>query len=35
MSLEEHLRGGALPFPQKVTSDMVAELRYRRRQASS
>ncbi len=33
--LEAHLRAGALPFPQKVTADLVAELRHRRRQASS
>ncbi|HUP68815.1 MAG TPA: HipA domain-containing protein [Acidimicrobiales bacterium] len=31
--LEEEIRAGALPFPQKVTADLLAELRYRRRQA--
>jgi len=31
--LEAELRAGALPFPQKVTADLVAQLRYRRRQA--
>jgi serine/threonine-protein kinase HipA len=33
--LESRLREGALPFPQKVVADLVAELRYRRREASS
>jgi serine/threonine-protein kinase HipA len=33
--LETRLRQGALPFAQKVIADLVAELRYRRRQASS
>lgn len=33
--LEDRLRDGALPFSQKVTTDLVAELRYRRRQASA
>lgn len=31
--LEEEIRGAALPFPQKVRADLVAELWYRRRQA--
>lgn len=31
--LDDRIRGGALPFPQKVTADLVAELRYRRRLA--
>jgi serine/threonine-protein kinase HipA len=33
--LEEQLRAGALPYPQKVTADLVSELRHRRRQATS
>ena len=33
-SLEGQLQGGALPFPQRVVADMVAELRHRRRQAA-
>jgi serine/threonine-protein kinase HipA len=33
-AVEEELREGALPFPQEVTADMVAELRYRRRLVS-
>jgi serine/threonine-protein kinase HipA len=33
-NLETLLREGALPFDQKVTADCIAELRYRRRQAS-
>jgi serine/threonine-protein kinase HipA len=33
--LEQDLRAGALPFPRKVTADLVAELRHRRRQAGS
>jgi serine/threonine-protein kinase HipA len=28
--LGDRLRGGALPYPQKVTADLVAELRHRR-----
>lgn len=32
--LEDELRQGALPFSTKVTADLVAELRYRRRQVS-
>lgn len=32
--LEDEIRQGALPFPQKTRADLVAELRYRRRQAS-
>jgi serine/threonine-protein kinase HipA len=31
--LEERLREGALPFAQKTTADLIAELRHRRRQA--
>ena len=31
----ERLRGGALPFAQKVTADMAAELRHRRRAAQA
>jgi len=33
--LEQQLRDGALPFAQKVTADMAAELRLRRRATSS
>jgi len=33
--LEDRLREGALPFPQKAISDFVAEVRFRRRQVSS
>lgn len=33
--LEDQLRGGALPFSQKVVTDLAAELRHRRRQVSS
>ena len=33
--LEERLRAGALPFDSQITTDLVAELRHRRRQASS
>jgi serine/threonine-protein kinase HipA len=32
--LETQLREGVLPFAQKTTADLIAELRYRRRQAS-
>lgn len=32
--LEARIREGALPFPQKVVADLVAELRHRRRQAT-
>ncbi len=32
--LEERLRGGALPFPQRTLADWTAELRHRRRQAA-
>lgn len=32
--LEDRLRDGALPFGQKVTADLIAELRFRRKQAS-
>ncbi len=32
--LETRLREGALPFSQKVTADLIAELRHRRRAAS-
>lgn len=34
VDLEDRLRDGALPFPQKVVADLVAELRYRRRLTS-
>jgi len=34
-SLVERLRDGALPFPEKTTADVIAELRYRRREASA
>ena len=34
-NLESQLRDGALPFPQKTIADLVAELRYRHRQASA
>lgn len=33
--LEDLLRHGALPFPQKVTADLIAELRHRRQLASA
>ena len=33
--LEDELRAGALPFDEKTTSDLAAELRYRLRQASA
>lgn len=33
--LESVLRDGALPFPEKVVADLVAELRHRRRQLAS
>jgi serine/threonine-protein kinase HipA len=33
--LEERLRDGALPFAQKTTADLIAQLRFRRRQASA
>lgn len=35
VGIEEEIRLGALPFAQKATADLVAELRYRRRQASA
>ncbi len=34
VDLEARLREGALPFPQEVVADLVAELRYRRRLTS-
>lgn len=33
--LEGRLRDGALPFPQKATADLIAELRFRSAQASA
>lgn len=33
--LEQRLRDGALPFSQRVTADLIAELRHRRGQASA
>lgn len=34
-NLDDRIEAGALPFPQKVTADLVAELRYRRRVAEA
>jgi serine/threonine-protein kinase HipA len=34
VDLEQRLKDGALPFPNETVADLIAELRYRRRQAA-